>query len=478
MEKPVLANLEPKEVFRFFEELSRIPRESGHTAAASGWVEGFARERGLRRRRDGLGNVVVWKPASPGYEDHPAVILQGHLDMVCVKDRGVVHDFRRDPLRLAVEDGWVRARGTSLGGDNGIAVAMLLALLDDGNAVHPPLEAVFTVDEETGLLGAGGLDCSDLAGRRLINLDSEDEGVLTAGCAGGARCDLAREFPLAEAEGPVCRLAVSGGRGGHSGVEIHKGLANASKLLGQCLGELPGVRLISLSGGSQDNAIPKEAEAVFLAEDPAALETVRRDFAARVLPAFGGTEPSLAVTLTAAPPERRRALSPEDTRRAVGLLNQCPDGVQAMSADIPGLVQTSLNLGILRLEEGRLALSSSVRSSVAAEKEELCRRLETLAERYGAGYARRGEYPPWEYRRESPLRDVMTAVYRQMTGKEMKVETIHAGLECGLFAGKLDGLDAVSIGPDLRDVHSVRERLSASSVGRTWEYLREVLRRL
>lgn len=476
MEKWVLAGLKPAGVFRFFEELSRIPHGSGNTAAASDWAVRFAEERGLRCRRDALGNVVIWKKASPGYEDHPAIILQGHLDMVCVRETG--HNFETDPLELEVDGGWVKARGTSLGADNGIAIAMAMAVMDDDSIPHPPLEAVFTVDEETGLLGAAGLDCSDLEGRRLINLDSEDEGVLTVSCAGGARCDIARDFPVEDAAGAVCALTVSGGQGGHSGMEIHKGLANANKLLGQCLAEMPGIRLVSLSGGLQDNAIPKEAEAVFLTEDPIAAADACARFEERTKAAFGELEPTLSVRLVTVPTERRRALSNPDSRAVTGLLSDYPNGVQSMSQDIPGLVQTSLNLGIAQLENGKLSVSGSVRSSVASEKDALCGKLEEIAERYGASFSRRGEYPPWEYRKESLLRDVMTRVYKRLTGKDMKVEAIHAGLECGLFAGKLEGLDAVSVGPDLRDVHSVRERMSVSSVQRTWAYLLEVLREL
>ena len=236
----VLSNLEPKSVFRFFEELCRIPHGSGNTAAASAWAEAFARERGLRCRRDEAGNVVIWKAASAGYEDHPAVMLQGHLDMVCVAGPGVAHDFTRDPLELEVDGGWVRAKGTTLGGDDGIAVAMVMALLDDGAVTHPPLEAVLTVDEEVGMLGATALDGSDLRARYLLNIDSEEEGVLTVGCAGGARCDLTGTFPAAPGGGVVCTLTVSGLQGGHSGVDINKGRANANKLLAECLDQLPG----------------------------------------------------------------------------------------------------------------------------------------------------------------------------------------------------------------------------------------------
>ena len=478
MNQPVLSNLEPRGVFHFFEELTRIPHGSGNTAAASDWAVNFAEERGLRYRRDEMGNVIIWKSASPGYEDHPAVILQGHLDMVCVQESGLGHNFETDPLELEIDGGWVKAKGTTLGGDDGIAVAIAMALMDDNAIPHPPIEAVFTVDEEIGLLGANGLDCSDLEGRKLINLDSEAEGVLTVSCAGGARCDIVKTFPLEESVGAACALTVSGGQGGHSGTEIGKGLANANKVLAQCLKAMPGIRLVSLSGGLQDNAIPKEAEAVFLAGNPSALEEVRKRFEEETRAAFGAAEPSLAVKLVTVPPERRQALSPADSQAVIDLLNDYPNGVQAMSQDIPGLVQTSLNLGILRLEGGKLSASSSVRSSVAAEKDALCRKLKALADQYGADYSRRGDYPPWEYRKESPLRDVMTEVYKRMTGREMKVEAIHAGLECGLFAGKMEGLDAVSMGPDMRDIHSTREKLSIASVQRLWAYLLEVLREL
>lgn len=469
MENPVLTNLEPERVFHFFEELSRIPRESGNTAAASGWVVDFARERGLRHRRDELGNVVVWKDASPGYEDHPAVILQGHLDMVCVKDPGVDHDFTKDPIRMTVDGDWLRAGGTSLGGDDGAAAAMMMALLGGDAIPHPPLEAVFTVDEEIGLLGAAGLDCSDLQGRRLINLDSEDEGVLTVGCAGGARCDLEVSLPAREAAGKVCTLELSGLPGGHSGAEIHKNIPNANRVLAQCLRALPEARLVSLHGGGQDNAIPDRAKAVFvLPEDQVdgAPEKIH------------GLLSGAACSFTWASHAPVDALSLKDTRRVTDLILSAPNGVQAMEPDLPGQVKTSLNLGILRLKEGKLRLTWSVRSSSAAEKEALIGELQALADGCGAAFSRRGDYPAWAYRVESVLRDTMVRVWREQTGGDPQVVTIHAGLECGLLAEKLPGLDAVSIGPDMRDIHSPRERLSIPSVKRTWDYLLAVLAEL
>ena len=469
MENFVLSHLEPGNVFRFFEELSRIPRESGHTDAVSAWVEDFARARGLRCRRDELGNVVIWKDASPGYEGHPAVILQGHTDMVCVQSPGTDHDFEKDPLTLVLDGDWLRAENTTLGGDDGAAVAMMLALLDDDAIPHPPIEAVFTADEEIGLLGAAGLDCSDLQGRTLINLDSEDEGVLTVGCAGGARCDLALSLPLRPASGKLCTLELTGLPGGHSGAEIHKSIPNANRVLAQCLQALPDARLVSLCGGEQDNAIPDRARAVFVLPEDQTENAPEK---------FHELKSGAVCSFTWASHAPADALSPEDTRKAVGLILSAPNGVQAMEPDLPGQVRTSLNLGILRLEEGRLRLTWSVRSSAGAEKEKLIGALKALADGCGGTFSRRGDYPAWEYRPASRLRDVMVRVCRERTGKEPVVETIHAGLECGLLAQKLPGLDAVSIGPDMRDIHSPRERLSIPSVRRTWEYLLAVLAQL
>ena len=482
MEKKALSALEPRSVFHFFEELSHIPRESGNMRAVSDWTVSFAKERGLRRCQDTLGNVIIWKDASPGYEDHPAVILQGHLDMVCVQDVGSEHDFAKDPLDLYVDGDWVKARGTTLGGDNGIAVAMMLALLDDDTLVHPPIEAVFTADEEVGLLGAKDLDTSQLTARRFINLDSEEEGVFTAGCAGGARCDLKLSLPVERKSGRVCEILLTGLPGGHSGGEIHKNYANANRLLAQCLLELPDLRLISLQGGNQDNAIPSAAKAVVVLPPEGvdnavkkADEAFQRAIAACNTP--GNADPSCGFSWES-PSVIPESLSPEDSRRVLELILAAPNGVQAMSQDIPGLVQTSLNLGILRLKNGDLCLSWSVRSSVASEKEALIGTLKALADRNGASLDRRGDYPAWEFRKDSPLRRMMLQIYKELSGREAQVTATHGGLECGLFSEKLAGLDAVSIGPDLREVHSPRERLSIASTARTWNYLTEVLTRL
>ena len=472
-QKNVLGALRPEAVFRFFEELCRLPHGSGNTKAASDWAEEFAKARGLRYRRDGMGNVVIWKDGTPGYEDRPAVMLQGHLDMVCVKEPGLDHDFTRDPLDLYLDGDWIRARGTTLGGDDGIAVAMAMAVLDDPALPHPPLEAVFTVDEEIGLLGATGLDMSDLKSAYLINLDSEAEGILTVGCAGGARCDLKAALRAEEISGELCTFTLKGLSGGHSGTMIHLGLANANKLMGDCLAHIGSCRLVSIHGGEQDNAIPNSAEAVVLLAPggtEAAGEAARAWLANQSWPG----DPDLSLTWTGEA-GTAAAISEADTARLLRFLQTAPNGVQAMEPDLPGQVRTSLNLGRLRLKDGELCLTFSVRSSSGADKAALCGKLAALAEEFGASYSQRGEYPPWEYRKDSHLRDTMVRVFREKFGKDAVVETIHAGLECGILTEKLRGLDAVSIGPDMQEIHSARERLSVASVARTWDFVTAVL---
>lgn len=480
MEKNVLTGLEPQAVFAFFEQLCAIPHGSGNTAAASAWAVDFARQRGLKHRRDAAGNVVIWKDASPGYEDHPPVMLQGHLDMVCVKDSGISHDFLSDPLELCVEGDWIKARGTTLGGDDGAAVAMALAVLDSGAIAHPPLEVLLTIDEETGMTGANAVDASDLRSRRLINIDSEVEGVFTAGCAGGARSDIRRTFPAAAANGKVCTLTVMGLQGGHSGVDINKGRANANKLLAECLAQLPGIRLISFSGGEQDNAIPVQARAeVLLADsDVEGAQAAAHAWLERAKEEYPQDNQFSLQFTWADRNDPVEALSPEDTGSALKLLLDAPNGIQSMEPDLPGQVRTSLNMGVVRLEKGTLHATFCVRSSSGAEKARLFDTLRTLAQANGADYGQHGEYPAWEYRKDSPLRDVMVRVFEKQYGRAPVIETIHAGLECGLLSEKMPGLDAVSIGPDLVDIHSARERMSISSVQRTWAFLLEVLAQL
>lgn len=469
----VLDNLCPPRVWRYFEELCGIPHGSGDTARISDWCAEFARRRGLWYAQDALGNVIIKKPASAGYENHPPVMLQGHLDMVCAKEADCPIDFHRDGLTLRLNGDWVSAAGTTLGGDDGIAVAMILAVLEDTALAHPPLEAVFTVDEETGMDGAVGLDATVLEGRTLINIDSEDEGVLTVSCAGGARAELTLPLTAAPVTAPAYVVTVDGLMGGHSGTQIHEGRQNANQLLGQLLCSLPGeFQLLSLTGGEQDNAIPRRAVCGIAAAQDIAAAAAAFAAAARV-----ETDPGLTVTVEpiTAP---AMGIAAEDSRRAATFIAAIKSGVHAMSRQIPGLVQTSQNLGVLQLDGTTLRATVSVRSSVNAEKTARLAALEQTAAAYGGGFSAHGHYPAWEYRKHSRLRDVMSAVFAEQYGRTPRVEAIHAGLECGLFSDKLPGLDAVSFGPDMRDVHTPQERLSVSSTARTYRYLCEVLEKL
>ena len=475
----VLDQLEPKNVFRFFEQMCAIPHGSYNTKAVSDWCVAFAKERGLEHYQDEMNNVILIKEASVGYEEAQPVILQGHLDMVCEKAPGCEKDMAREGLDLAVEGDYIYAEGTTLGGDDGIAVAMALAALDDESLPHPRLEVILTTEEEVGMDGAMALDVSPIRGRKLLNLDSEAEGVFTVSCAGGsmAACGL----PVARAPfgGDILRVRVAGLPGGHSGAEIHKGRANANMLLGRLLRAMAAeteLRLVSADGGLKDNAIPVAAEAVVAAEDGRKAKAAAERMAACFRTEYRRSDPMLTVTAE----EAAAAWLPMDaasTERTLCLLACAPNGVQTMSQDIHGLVQTSLNLGILKTEENAVTASFCIRSSVDSEKEMLKDRLACLLAQLGGRVSFSGEYPGWAYRPDSPLRELMTEVYREQYGREPKVEAIHAGLECGLLAGKLPGLDCVSIGPDLLEIHTPREKMSISSVQRVWAFVREVLKR-
>ena len=469
----VLEGLQPAQALHYFEELCAIPHGSRDTRRISDYCVRFAKEHGFRYVQDEHNNVVIYKDGTPGYEDHPTVILQGHLDMVCEKDAECDIDFSRDGLRLRHDGKYIFAEGTTLGGDDGIAVAYALAVLAAKDLKHPPMEAVFTVDEEIGMLGADAMDMSVLKGRVLLNCDSEDEGILTVSCAGGATSRLTLPVGREVCSGRIRRMAVRNLTGGHSGVEINKGRANANKVLAAILEKLP-VRLISIDGGSKDNAIPRAAEALVVtevseAEFFACAEQVRQTLPAGETAVEFLCEPAQAATLP---------MDAESSRAALSLLCALPNGVQAMSRDIPGLVQTSLNLGILKTEAERVTMTFSVRSSVNTEKTALIDKLKTVGAAHGAVYDESGAYPAWEYRKHSPLRDTMVAAFRDLYGREPVVEAIHAGLECGIFSDRLTGLDAVSFGPQMHDIHTSREKLDIGSVERTWDYLIAVLERL
>lgn len=467
----VLAGLQPAKVFEYFEKICAIPHGSRDTKKISDFCVQFAEQRGLPVRQDAHNNVIIWKNATAGYETHPTVILQGHLDMVCEKEPDCDIDFTTDGLRLRVDGDMISADGTTLGGDDGIAVAYALALLDSDTIPHPPLEVVLTVDEEIGMLGATDIDLSMLKGRILLNIDSEDEGILTVSCAGGATSTVTLPIRREKASGKLLTVCVDGLQGGHSGVEIHKGRCNANKLLGELLEKMQPLQLVSIDGGQKDNAIPRSAVARFFTQDAANFDAAKQD----ILNKYCAMEPNLQITMQEEPADADAIVQ---SKAVVALLNKLPNGVQAMSQEIKGLVQTSLNLGILKTCDDCVSMTFSVRSSVNTEKADLIQALKDTGAEFGADYSQMGEYPAWEYCHDSKLRPLMVATFQELYGKEPVVEAIHAGLECGILADKLPGLDAVSFGPDMTDIHTTREQLSVSSVRRTWDYLCAVLARI
>lgn len=476
----ILAHLEPKEVFRYFEELAAIPHGSGNTKQIADYCEQFAKDRGLPHARDAHDNVVIIREAAAGYETAAPVLLQGHLDMVCEKAPGCRKDMEKEGLDLAEENGWVYAKGTTLGGDDGIAVAMMLALLAEKELPAPRLECIITSDEEVGMLGAAAWQPTLITGRNMINLDSEEEGIFTVSCAGGNRTYCRLPITREPVTGQAVTVKIAGLVGGHSGVEINKGRANADMLLGRLLTAIRSAmpcRILSVAGGQKDNAIPTEAEAGLFCGDTAALMALAAEWQTRLRHEYAPIEPGLTVNVTACGEKTADAMTEESADRVLCLLLCVPNGVQAMSGSLPGLVQTSLNLGILTTGEDAVELHFGVRSSLASQKEMLTERLTVLTRQLGGSVEVFGDYPAWEYRAESLLRELMCEVYREQYGAEPKIEAIHAGLECGLLCEKLPGLDCVSIGPEMLEIHTPRERMSVASVGRVWRFVREVLRR-
>ena len=475
-----LAGLNPASVFGYFEEICAIPHGSRNTKAISDYLVAFAQARGLRYIQDEVNNVIIFQDGTCGYEDHEPVILQGHMDMVCEKDASCSLDMAVDGLDVTHDGVNIFAKGTTLGGDNGIAVAYALALLDDPAIAHPPLEVVITVDEEIGMLGAAAIDLSALKGRLLLNLDSEDEGVFTVSCAGGVTATIAMEANRRAVYGPCIRLVVDGLQGGHSGAEIHKNRANANKVMGEFMSRIQKIMplcLTSFAGGSKDNAIPRSCQAsvVAMGINLERINDIAQALEAEIREQYN--EPEATVQAFDLDALGGNALPTEVTAKVIGLLCSAPNGVQAMSEEMPGLVQTSLNMGIAKLGN-TMNMTFSVRSSVNQEKQELLGKLQELAKFYDASYSQMGEYPAWEYKADSRLRNIMVQTYARMYGKEPEVLAIHAGLECGLLGEKLPGLDCVSIGPQMHDIHTSREKLDIASTARTWEFLLEILKAL
>ncbi|MCR4891923.1 MAG: aminoacyl-histidine dipeptidase [Lachnospiraceae bacterium] len=472
----VLENTEPKEVFRFFEDLTRIPRGSGNEKAVSDYVVKFARDRGLEVIQDDLYNVIVKCPASPGYEDVPGFILQGHLDMVCEKTDDCPIDFEKDPLEIYIDGDGLTAKGTTLGGDDGVAVAYILAIMDSKDLPHPSIEAVLTISEETGMEGAAHIDLSSLKNRKLLNLDSEDEGVFLTGCAGGGRADVRMKIEREEKSGIRMEVALKGFAGGHSGEGIIKGGGNADLMISRLVSYITartGAGLVSMAGGTKDNAIPRAASAEFIVDggEKEAFIAAAEEGAGKICAEYRVTDPEAHVEMNERGEGSDQVLTTASLRKVLALVLILPNGVQAMSADVKGLVETSLNLGIMKTDKDEISFSYLVRSSVNSAKEFLLERIKRITEELGGSYSLSGVYPAWQYRPDSPLRDQMIRVYKDMYGEEPQVQAIHAGVECGLISDKLPGVDAVSIGPNMRDIHTTEETLSISSTKRVWEYV-------
>lgn len=469
----ILKGLTPETVFRYFEEICNIPHGSGNTKAISDYLAGFAKQRGLRYVQEPCGNVIIYADATPGYENEPGIVLQGHMDMVAVKEESCAKDMTTEGLDLFTDGTLVGARGTSLGGDDGIALAYALAVLSDPTISHPALDFVATIDEETGMDGAHAIDPAHIRGRRLLNIDSEEEGIFIVGCAGGATLRLHLPLLRESFPGKCYTVSVRGLQGGHSGTEIEKNRSNAILLLARVLKKLKKdreLRVISITGGTKDNVIPSEAAALVKAASAPDVKAVTEELRR----AFAGKEDGLQIVVSEASAAETDALTKDSEEALLKLLNLLPFGVQAMSV-LPGLVETSDNVGIIRSDGSEAEIAVSVRSLFESEKETLCAKIISLAELLGATVTRNSEYPGWQYRAESPLREKAVAAYTEQYGEAPLVQTIHAGLECGLLLAKLPDLDAISMGPNINDIHSTKERLEIASVQRTWELLKKVL---
>lgn len=472
----VLSHLEPGKVFHFFEEICNIPHGSGNIDRISDYLAAFAGQRGLFCIQDEIKNIIIVKEAAPGMEQEPPLILQGHMDMVAVKKPECAIDMKTQGLKLAVEGDFVYAEGTSLGGDDGIAVAYALALLDSSDIRHPRLEVVITVDEEVGMDGAREIDLSMLKASRLLNIDSEEEGIFLTSCAGGARVDCHVPLKREVHKGLVCRVVIGGLTGGHSGMEIIKERGNANMLMGRLLwrlGRSIETGICECAGGLADNAIARETNALLLIEEKnreKAREMIQ-SLEKEIQEELAVKDKGVFITCDFQETKELSCVWGEEALKCAGFLAALPGGVQSMSADVEGLVETSLNLGILKLKEDGIHAGFSVRSCVESAKAALISRMEAGTWQAGGIIRVTGDYPGWKYRADSPLREKMISLYKRMYGESPRVEAIHAGLECGLLGSKIKDLDCVSFGPNMKDIHTTEEVLSISSVRRVWEYI-------
>lgn len=475
----VLKGLEPQNVFKFFEEISKIPHGSGNTKQISDYLAEFAKERNLEYFQDKMNNVIIKKEASAGYENSEPFIIQAHMDMVCEKEADCTKDMSKAGLDLKIEGDFISAIGTTLGADDGIGVAYALAVLDASNLSHPPIEAVFTVDEEVGMYGAFDIDVSLLKGKRMLNIDAGNENTINVSCAGGITSKSTFKIKREDFNGTALNIKISGLSGGHSGVMIHKGGANSNSLMGRLLWDIAknnDVRLALVEGGFKDNAIPVETNVVLMCENSVACIDAIYEAQKAYKNEYSVTDPDLKISIEEC--EYVKPLSKDDSEKIIFFLNIAPNGVQTMSSNIEDLVQTSLNFAITSSYDDKIECVISARSSVDSQKKMEADKLAHLTSYLGGSVETWGDYPGWEFKENSAFRDTFSKVFKNKFGSEPKIEAIHAGLECGLFSGRIPGLDAISYEPNMYDVHTPRERLSISSTQRVWELLVELMKEL
>ena len=479
----MIENLEPRYVWGHFDKIRQIPRPSKHEEKIREHLITWARERGFETRTDKVGNTVVAVPASKGHEQAPILVLQAHMDMVCEKNADVQFDFSRDPIQLRTEGDWLYARGTTLGADNGVGMACAMAVADDPDAVHGPLEILITVDEETGLTGAMQLDPSLVKGRRLLNLDTEEMDAIYIGCSGGGNSEIS--VPVTREDAPAnavfIEVRITGLRGGHSGMDIVLQRGNAVQALARCLAKGGGAakaRISSITGGSAHNAIPREAFAVVAVDSTArdAFERAVRDEAAAIKDELGAADPELSVEIRSA--AGAHVLDAESQRRVLLALLALPHGVAAMSLDVPGLVETSDNVAAVHTDENAVRILVSVRSSIRSALMALRARVESVAELAGGTIAHNDAYPGWKPNLKSDVLAVTQRVHERTLGKKAELKAVHAGLECGVIGEKLPGMDMASIGPWIESPHSPSERVNVPSVATFWKFLKVLVKEL
>lgn len=479
-----ITGYQPEKLFHFFEEISAIPRGSRNEKGISDYLVKFAKDRNLEVYQDEAYNVIIKKAGTCGAENHAPVMLQGHMDMVCEKRAGVEHDFEKDGLDLQIKDGNLMANGTTLGGDNGVAVALMLMILDEDSIKHPPVECVFTTSEEIGLLGAVALDKTLLKARTMINMDSEEEGVATVSCAGGLRITLSRPIQREAVEGTLLTLKVEGLLGGHSGQDIDKERQNGDILMARMLNDLMEQTdgyLVSFNGGSKDNAISRECEASLIytnEEEAQKAEELACELAETYADEITPTEPDFSCEIISETNRSADAIPAEDAKALIHAICLMPNGIQKRNLKMDGFVVVSSNLGVVRTEEDKMVLVIAPRSSEASMLEYMKERFNILAETFGFTVEYAGGYPGWSYAEVSPVRDVCKAAYKDLFGEELKIEAIHAGLECGLFSEALDGLDAIAVGPAIHNCHTPDEYLPLDSFEKFYQFLKEILARL